>query len=197
MHNFLCVESFEGVGPSDQAHAGPRCHASSMTSACASQVGDSKPGFYAIASPPDPNNAGLVELLIKSVPGTTAEILAGSSAGGTTRTSTVHTEHGTGSTQDRPGVHCNTVRRRHLASCCVRPQHSCLATVKAMQAVLPDRWVAAGDAVDVSPVMGKGFNLAAVPVEEVPTLLLFATGSGIAPIRALIDSERLQVPRSM
>jgi len=47
--------------------------------------------------------------------------------------------------------------------------------------------------VDVSPVMGKGFNLAAVPVEEVPTLLLFATGSGIAPIRALIDSERLQV----
>ena len=45
---------------------------------------------------------------------------------------------------------------------------------------------------DVSPVMGKGFNLAAVPVEEVPTLLLFATGSGIAPIRALLDSERLQ-----
>ena len=46
---------------------------------------------------------------------------------------------------------------------------------------------------DVSPVMGKGFPLAALPVEEVPTLLLFATGSGIAPIRALIDSERLQV----
>ena len=46
---------------------------------------------------------------------------------------------------------------------------------------------------DVSPVMGKGFNLAAVPVQDVPTLLLFATGSGIAPIRALIDSERLQV----
>ena len=44
--------------------------------------------------------------------------------------------------------------------------------------------------------MGKGFNLAAVPVEEVPTLLLFATGSGIAPIRALIDSERLQVRKS-
>ena len=51
-----------------------------MHGACV-QVGDSKPGFYAIASPPDPNNAGLVELLIKSVPGTTAEILAGSSAG--------------------------------------------------------------------------------------------------------------------
>lgn len=49
---------------------------------------------------------------------------------------------------------------------------------------------------DVSPVMGKGFNLAAVPVEEVPTLLLFATGSGIAPIRALIDSERLQVRKT-
>jgi len=41
--------------------------------------------------------------------------------------------------------------------------------------------------------MGKGFNLNAIPVEEVDTLLLFATGTGIAPIRALLLSERLQV----
>jgi ferredoxin-NADP reductase len=41
--------------------------------------------------------------------------------------------------------------------------------------------------------MGKGFSLAAIPAEEFPTLLLFATGSGIAPIRALIDSEQLLV----
>jgi hypothetical protein len=54
------------------------------------QVGDSKPGFYAIASPPDPNNAGHVELLIKSIPGTTAEILAGSSAGAALRSGSAH-----------------------------------------------------------------------------------------------------------
>ncbi len=34
------------------------------------KVGDSKPGFYAIASPPDPNNAGVVELLVKNLGGT-------------------------------------------------------------------------------------------------------------------------------
>lgn len=46
------------------------------------KVGDSKAGFYAIASPPDPNNQGCIELLIKSVPGTTSELLAASTAGG-------------------------------------------------------------------------------------------------------------------
>ena len=30
------------------------------------KVADSKPGFYAIASPPDPNNRGVIELLIKN-----------------------------------------------------------------------------------------------------------------------------------
>jgi hypothetical protein len=30
------------------------------------QVGEGKPGFFAIASPPDPNNQGLVEVLIKA-----------------------------------------------------------------------------------------------------------------------------------
>lgn len=45
------------------------------------KVGDSKPGFYAIASPPDPDRGGCIELLIKSMPGTTAEILVASTAG--------------------------------------------------------------------------------------------------------------------
>lgn len=34
-----------------------------------------KPGFFAIASPPEPNNAGMLELLVKSQPGSTAEAL--------------------------------------------------------------------------------------------------------------------------
>jgi hypothetical protein len=41
-----------------------------------SQVGEGKPGFFAIASPPDPNNQGLLEFLIKAQ-GEAAEALAG------------------------------------------------------------------------------------------------------------------------
>lgn len=63
-------------------------------------------------------------------------------------------------------------------------------------------WVTAlkaGDTVEVSPVMGKGFPISsklelfgypALPEEQQPTeLLMFATGSGIAPIRAAIESR--------
>jgi hypothetical protein len=39
-------------------------------------VGEGKPGFFAIASPPDPNNQGLLEFLIKAQ-GEAAEALAG------------------------------------------------------------------------------------------------------------------------
>ncbi len=45
------------------------------------RVVDSKPGFYAIASPPDPNNQGVVELLVKAVPDSTAQLLADSKDG--------------------------------------------------------------------------------------------------------------------
>lgn len=49
-----------------------------------------------------------------------------------------------------------------------------------------------GGQVAVSTVMGKGFNLDALaPVGDLPTLLLFATGSGISPIRALIEGGGL------
>ena len=44
------------------------------------KVGDSNPGFYAIASPPDPNNKGIVELLIKNQ-GKTSELLCSQAAG--------------------------------------------------------------------------------------------------------------------
>jgi len=47
--------------------------------------------------------------------------------------------------------------------------------------------------VDVSPVMGKGFPIAKLPAEQYDTVLLFATGSGIAPVKALIESADLQV----
>lgn len=43
----------------------------------------------------------------------------------------------------------------------------------------------------VSPVMGKGFPLEKVPPEDFGTMLIFATGSGISPIKALIDAGDL------
>lgn len=54
----------------------------------------------------------------------------------------------------------------------------------------------AGDSVDVSPVMGKGFPIAQLPADKFSTILMFATGSGIAPVKALIESPDLQVPPS-
>lgn len=45
------------------------------------RIGEGKPGFFAIASPPDPNNAGVVELLVKSIPDTPSEQIAQSKAG--------------------------------------------------------------------------------------------------------------------
>lgn len=43
-----------------------------------------------------------------------------------------------------------------------------------------------GASVEVSPVMGKGFILDEVPGAD--TILIFATGSGISPIKALIEA---------
>lgn len=91
---------------------------------------DSKPGFFAIASPPDPNNRGAVELLIKRQPGATADLLCGTSE---------------------------------------------------------------GDSVEVSPVMGKGFPVDRIPADSHSTVHIFATGSGISPIKALIESGALDV----
>ncbi|PIA33475.1 hypothetical protein AQUCO_04100126v1 [Aquilegia coerulea] len=46
-----------------------------------------------------------------------------------------------------------------------------------------------GDVVELSQVMGKGFEIERIqPPEKFPTVLIFATGSGISPIRSLIES---------
>lgn len=88
------------------------------------KVGDSKPGFFAIASAPDPNNQGVLELLIKKQGGT-AELL------------------------------CDIAKNAE---------------------------------VEVSPVMGKGFPIDKIPATDISTVLMFATGSGISPLKALIES---------
>ncbi|GMH41348.1 hypothetical protein BSKO_09258 [Bryopsis sp. KO-2023] len=91
------------------------------------KVGDGKPAFIAIASPPDANSA-VVELLVKKQ-GEAAEALCGLSE---------------------------------------------------------------GDDVSASPVMGKGFPVKNIPPEEIKTVFMFATGSGISPVKALIESGALQ-----
>ncbi|KAJ0247977.1 hypothetical protein HA466_0163540 [Hirschfeldia incana] len=46
-----------------------------------------------------------------------------------------------------------------------------------------------GETVELSAVMGNGFDMGRVdPPEEYPTVLIFATGSGISPIRSLIET---------
>ncbi|XP_020100509.1 fruit protein pKIWI502 [Ananas comosus] len=46
-----------------------------------------------------------------------------------------------------------------------------------------------GDVVEVSAVMGRGFAIERIsPPHAFPTVLIFATGSGISPIRSLIES---------
>ncbi|CAH9114701.1 unnamed protein product [Cuscuta europaea] len=85
-----------------------------------------KPSFLAIASPPTLSAAkGVFEFLVKTVPGSTAELL------------------------------CNLQK---------------------------------GDVVELSSVMGKGFEIDLIsPPEKYQTVLIFATGSGISPIRSLIE----------
>jgi len=95
------------------------------------KVGEGKPGFFAISSPPDPNNQGLLEFLIKAQ-GEAAEAIAA---------------------------------------------------------------LGSGAEVSVSPVMGKGFPVEKIPAEGNPTVLLFATGSGISPIKALIESGNLEADK--
>ncbi|KAL5763362.1 hypothetical protein ACOSP7_019626 [Xanthoceras sorbifolium] len=92
------------------------------------RVGDvAKPTFLAIASPPAFTSAsGAFEFLVKSVPGSTAEVLCGLNK---------------------------------------------------------------GDVVEITPAAGGGFNVDRIqPPDEYPTVVIFATGSGISPIRSLIES---------
>ncbi|KAK9813944.1 hypothetical protein WJX73_005945 [Symbiochloris irregularis] len=93
------------------------------------KVDGGKPGFYAIASPPDSNNQGVIELLVKNQ-GETAEALCSKSSGAE---------------------------------------------------------------VEASPVMGKGFQVDKAPADKFPTVVIFATGTGISPIRSLIEADTLDV----
>lgn len=46
-----------------------------------------------------------------------------------------------------------------------------------------------GDKVEISPAAGKGFAIEHLyPAEDFPTVLLFATGTGISPVRSLIEA---------
>ena len=54
-----------------------------------------------------------------------------------------------------------------------------------------------GDTIWISQPMGQGFRLESVPPADDPSILLFATGSGISPIRALIESGALRGRRSV
>jgi NAD(P)H-flavin reductase len=90
------------------------------------RVGDSKPAFLAIASPPATSSGGSLEFLIKYVEGSTAGFL------------------------------CNLRK---------------------------------GDTVELSQVLGNGFDIRQIsPPEKYSTVFLFATGSGISPIRSLLES---------
>lgn len=42
-------------------------------------------------------------------------------------------------------------------------------------------------------MIGSGFPVDRAPAEKYPTLVVFATGTGIAPIKALIESSALDV----
>ena len=98
------------------------------------KVGEGKPGFFAIASPPCGEGASSLEFLIKATDSTTPLITA------------------------KPG-----------------------------------------DTVEMSPVMGKGF-----PIKEnfsgykydfpIQNVVLMASGTGIAPLRAAIESGVLELP---
>ncbi|KAI5677274.1 hypothetical protein M9H77_08224 [Catharanthus roseus] len=86
-----------------------------------------KPSFLAIASPPSLAAAqGVFQFLVKSVPGSTAELLCG---------------------------------------------------------------LQKGDVVELTHAMGKGFAIDQIsPPQNYQTVLIFATGSGISPIRSLLES---------
>jgi len=50
---------------------------------------EGKPGFFAIASPPNTNKTGVLELLVKSQPGSAAEAICGLQEGSDVKVSPV------------------------------------------------------------------------------------------------------------
>lgn len=89
-------------------------------------VADGKPGFFAVASAP--SESSILELLIKTQPGSAAEAI-------------------------------NALSK--------------------------------GAELMVSAVQGKGFPIDKIPASEVDTVLMFGTGSGISPLKAVMESGAL------
>ena len=54
-------------------------------------------------------------------------------------------------------------------------------------------WYFIDTEVEASPVDGPGFRIERAGPKQAPKLLIFATGSGITPLKALIESGDLQV----
>lgn len=52
-----------------------------------------------------------------------------------------------------------------------------------------------GDELLASAVMGKGFPVEQIPPDDVGTLFMFATGTGISPVKALIESGALDLEK--
>ena len=131
-------------------------------------MGDSKPAYMAIASAPAAKGSE-IELLIKNQ-GPTAELLCSVKEGATA---------------------CALARPVFVSKLLS------LVLANTYQRALPRSSLTsssgAGDAVDVSPVIGSGFPVDRAPAEKYPTLVVFATGTGIAPIKALIESSALDV----
>ncbi len=44
-------------------------------------------------------------------------------------------------------------------------------------------------------IQGKGFPVERIPASDFPTVLMFATGSGISPIKAVIESGVLEADK--
>ena len=149
------------------------------------KIGESKPGFFAIASPPGGN--GVVEVLVKNQ-GSTAELLCQTKPGNEWQCCSshgcMHAPTNAGQYGDflklfPTAPQYRTIRSDTWGSCCWIPH------------ILEGH--CAGDEVDVSPVMGKGFPIDKTPPDQFKSVIIFATGTGIGPIKALIESDQLQV----
>jgi hypothetical protein len=147
------------------------------------KVGDSKPAFLAIANAPGSVEKDTLEFLVKSVPGTTADQLTKLEAGADVCSSHI-----------KPIAFGSLmILVASLCTCAADPTpHSwellvlyvCyivgrLPAVKCLKQI--------GVQVSVGSVeMREDFTIASVPPEVADMVLIFATGTGIRPIKALI-----------
>lgn len=171
------------------------------------KVADSKPAFLAIATPPSGSDSGKLDFLIKNLPDSTAALIVGLSVGdevplpsnGLTCKRPRHASSCHASPHNRAGMQTSSrpppwwnanklpIRYTALHGISGRAiERGCRDPIMGrLQQQLARAQVA------VSPVMGKGFPVDSVPADKVDTMLIFATGSGISPIAALIEDGAL------